>query len=84
VLRTFRCMADEDKRCARGLVLPTPSYPSNRDDKRPSITSESNWRVRIEAGTLFDMGCVLMAPAATGAGLWYLPRGCTLPNFPAS
>src|SRR5512144_201777 len=53
------------------------------DDRRPSITSESDWRVRIDAGSLFDMGASLLAPAATGAGFATPQRGCTPPNFPA-
>ena len=65
---------------SRVASLTSSSRPAG-DDRRPSITSESDWRVRIDAGTLFAMGCLL-----AGAGShrrWFAKpqRGCTPTKF---
>ena len=54
-------------------------------DRRPSISSDRDWRVCIDACILFFMGCLLgWMPALTGTVLWFLCRGCTPQIFPAS
>jgi hypothetical protein len=66
----------------------SPAAPDQRaprgDDRRPSIKSESDWRVRTDSGSLRDMGCLLAG--AGGNRRWFRnpQRGCTQPNFPAS
>src|SRR6266511_2661241 len=51
------------------------------DDRRPSITSESDWRVRIDAGTLFDMGCLLAGAGSHRRRFANPQRGCTPTKF---
>lgn len=50
-------------------------------ESRPSINSERDWRVFIDAGTLRDMGASLLAPAATGVGFANSQRGYTPTKF---
>src|SRR5262245_51859236 len=54
------------------------------DDRRPSIKSESDWRVRTDPGSLHDMGRSLLAPPATGVGFGILSEDAPQPKFPAS
>src|SRR5512132_369595 len=51
------------------------------DDRRPSITSESDWRVRIDAGTLFDMGCLLAGAGSHRRRFASPQRGCIPTKF---
>src|SRR5512132_2637098 len=50
------------------------------DDRRPSITSESDWRVRIDAGTL-DMGCLLAVSSSHRRRFASPQRGCIPTKF---
>ena len=43
----------------RRVASRTSSARPSGDERRPSIRSESDWRVRIDPGTLFGMGCLL-------------------------
>ena len=47
------------------------------DDKPPSIRSESDSRVRIDAGTLFATGCLLAGADGNRHRLMNPQRGCT-------
>src|SRR5512133_479080 len=68
---------------SRVASLTSSSRPAG-DDRRPSITSESDWRVRIDAGTLFAMGCLLAGAGSLRRRCASLSKDAPLPNFPAS
>src|SRR5512132_3139931 len=51
------------------------------DDRRPSITSESDWCIRIDAGTLFDMGCLLAGAGSHRRRFASPQRGCIPTKF---
>jgi len=67
------------------VVLQDVSFTSSArpsgDASRPSIRSERDGRVRIDAGTLLTWGASLLAPAATGADCGNPQPGCTPTNF---
>ena len=77
-LRLQRLLDDQPRRQLDQLLLGRPARP---DVPRSARTSD--WRVRIEAGILFSMGCSLLAPAATGPVLLNPQQGCTPTKFPA-
>src|SRR5512143_3863793 len=64
----------------RVASLTSSSRPAG-DDRRPSITSESDWRVRIDAGTLFAMGCLLAGAGSHRRRFANPKRGCTPTKF---
>src|SRR5512143_2242859 len=56
-------------------------FRCKRADRRPSITSESDWRVRIDAGTLFAMGCLLAGAGSLRRRFAKPQQGCTPTKF---
>src|SRR5512143_1010691 len=65
---------------SRVASLTSSSRPAG-DDRRPSITSESDWRVRIDAGTLFAMGCLLAGAGSLRRRFAKPQQGCTPTKF---
>src|SRR5512147_2808423 len=65
---------------SRVASLTSSSRPAG-DDRRPSITSESDWRVRIDAGTLFVMGCLLAGAGSLRRRFAKPQQGCTPTKF---
>ena len=55
----------------------TSSARPSADDKRPSIRSERDSRVRIDAGTLFATGCLLAGAGGNRHRFMNPQRGCT-------
>ena len=66
---------------SRRVASFTSSARPAADDERPSIRSDSDSRVRIDAGTLFATGCLLAGAGGNRHRFVNPQRGCTPTKF---